>query len=144
MREWLSRGNSRPLPPDSSRAARGRYGEDRAADYCRRQLGYRIIARNWRYKRDELDLICRDGEVLVFVEVRLRKASAKVSGYHSVDRKKKAVLKRACMNYLRRLPSPPKHFRFDVIDAALSDDGRAEVRHFANVPLFPKHYTAQR
>ena len=55
-----------------TRAERGRFGEARAADFVRRELGYRILARNWRYKRDEIDLVCLDGAVLVFIEVRLR------------------------------------------------------------------------
>ena len=76
----------RRLPEESTRAQRGTFGEDLAADHCRRVLGYREIARNWRYKRDEIDLICQDGEVLVFVEVRARAESALVSGFYSVDR----------------------------------------------------------
>ena len=72
-----------------TRADRGRFGEARAADFVRRDLGYRILARNWRYKRDEIDLVCLDGLVLVFIEVRLRRASAKVPAYYSVDKKRK-------------------------------------------------------
>lgn len=133
----------RILDSDSSRAERGRFGEDLAADFCRLELGYREIARNWRHKRDELDLICRDGEVLVFIEVRARNAAALVSGFHSVDAKKKAVLLRACKAYIKQLPKPPKHFRFDVIDVVLHPDGRGEPRHYKNVSLFNKHYSAE-
>ena len=143
IRELFFRKGPRALSPGSTRAERGAYGEDLAAAYCRRELGYRQIARNWRYKRDELDLICRDGEVLVFVEVRSRSSSALVSGFHSVGRKKKAILQRACRNYLKQLQNPPKHFRFDVIDVALSKGGQGEVRHYANIPLFQKHYSAE-
>lgn len=131
------------LPAESSRAERGRFGEDLAADFCIRELGYRQIARNWRHKRDELDLICRDGEVLVFVEVRARDANALVSGFHSVDAKKKSKLLRACKAYIKQLPNPPKHLRFDVIDVVLHSDGRGEPRHYQNVALFNKHYSAQ-
>ncbi|MGB0417052.1 MAG: YraN family protein [Coraliomargarita sp.] len=141
--EQIFRKRQAILPKASSRAERGRFGEDLAADYCRQELGYRPIARNWRYKRDELDLICRDGEVLVFIEVRTRDAAALVSGLHSVDAKKKATLLRACKRYIKQLPKPPKHFRFDVIDVALHPDGRGEPRHYQNVALFNKHYSAQ-
>ena len=72
----------RRLPEESTRAQRGTFGEDPAADHCRRVLGYREIVRNWRYKRDEIDLICQDGEVLVFVEVRARSEAALVSGFY--------------------------------------------------------------
>lgn len=130
------------LKAGSSRAERGRYGEDLAAHYCRRELGYRVLVRNWQSKKDELDLVCMDGEILVFVEVRARAEEALVSGYASVDARKKKVLQRACKRYLKQLKNPPKHFRFDIIDVTLTDGGRGKVRHYANVPLFHKHYTA--
>ncbi|WPJ93960.1 YraN family protein [Coraliomargarita algicola] len=131
------------LGPNRSRAERGQFGEDLAADYCRRRLGYRIIARNWRYKRDELDIVCMDSGVLVFVEVRARAAHALVGGYHSIDAHKKRVLLRGCKSYINRLQNPPKHVRFDVIEVSISDEGEGCVRHFGNVPLFSKHYTDQ-
>lgn len=132
----------RHLPAGSNRAERGRYGEDLAARYCRKELGYRVLTRNWRSKKDELDLICMDNEVLVFIEVRARAAEALVSGYASVNARKKKVLQRACKSYLKQLQNPPKHFRFDIIDVTLDEGARGKVRHYANVPLFHKHYTA--
>jgi putative endonuclease len=131
------------IGPNSSRAARGQFGEDLAANYCRDRLGYRLIARNWRCKRDELDIICKDGRVLVFVEVRARASHARVGGFHSINAHKKKVLRRGCMAYINQLQNPPKHFRFDVIEVVLSPEGAGDVRHYANVPLFSKHYTAQ-
>ncbi|MFU8848269.1 MAG: YraN family protein [Opitutales bacterium] len=131
----------KPLPAESTRAERGRYGEDLAEHYCRSELGYRILARNWRSKKDELDLICLDAEVLVFIEVRSRAAAALVSGYASVNAHKKKVLQRGCKSYLKQLQNPPKHFRFDIIEVRLSDGQPGEVSHYANIPLFHKHYT---
>lgn len=142
IRERLFTKAPGKLPEGSTRAERGQYGEQLAADYCRAELGYRIIARNWRHKRDELDLVCMDGEVLVFVEVRARGADALVSGFHSVDAAKKKVLQRACKAYLKQLQNPPKHFRFDVVGVSLAEGQQGEVHHYANVPLFSKHYTA--
>ncbi|MFO8026473.1 MAG: YraN family protein [Opitutales bacterium] len=129
------------MPVGSSRAERGRYGEDLAERFCRKELGYRILTRNWRSKKDELDLVCMDQDVLVFVEVRARSKDALVSGYASVNARKKKVLQRACKSYLKQLQNPPKHFRFDVIDVSLEEGTCGEVRHYANVPLFHKHYT---
>lgn len=139
LRERFS-GKPRVLAYGANRSERGRFGEDRAAAFCRASLGYRIVARNWRSGRDELDLVCRDGEVLVFIEVRARDAAALVSGYHSVGPKKKKALQRAAKRYLMQLQSPPKHFRFDVIDIALTEGSCGELQHYANVPLFSKHY----
>ena len=134
-------GRPEKLASNSTRAERGQYGEDLAADYCKRTLGFQLIARNWRYKRDELDIVCVDAGVLVFVEVRARAANALVGGYHSIDAHKKQVLQRGSKAYINQLQNPPKHVRFDVIEVSLSDDGEGDVRHYGNVPLFSKHYT---
>ena len=134
-------GRPEKLASNSTRAERGQYGEDLAADYCKRTLGFQLIARNWRYKRYELDIVCVDAGVLVFVEVRARAANALVGGYHSIDAHKKQVLQRGSKAYINQLQNPPKHVRFDVIEVSLSDDGEGDVRHYGNVPLFSKHYT---
>lgn len=134
---------ARHLPLDASHIERGRFGEDLAAHYCKKQLGYKLLLRNWRCRGGEIDLICRDGKVLVFIEVRLRQAGALIAGVDSIDKKKKAILNKACCNFLSQTPAPVLHFRFDIIDVALNEEGVGKVRHFANVPLFSKHYTAK-
>ena len=143
IRSCVSGIRERRLPEESTRAQRGQFGEDLAADYCRRELGYRIISRNWSCQRGEIDLICQDGEVLVFIEVRARSEDALVSGYHSVNRHKKKILRRVCSRYLRRLKEPPKHFRFDIVDVSIREDGAGDVRHYSNIPLFNKHFSVQ-
>ena len=130
------------------RAGSGERGERLAADWLRRELGFRIVAYNWRSprdRRDELDLVARDGEVLVFVEVKTRAAGALVSGYHAVDGRKKTVARRAIEAYLAGLRTKPNTVRFDIVEVALpaakAAAGRApEVRHFANIPLFPPRW----
>jgi putative endonuclease len=136
-------GRPKKLVSNSTRAERGQYGEDLAVAYCKHTLGFQVIARNWRYKRDELDIICVDAGVLVFIEVRARAANALVGGYHSIDAHKKRVLQRGSKAYINQLQNPPKHVRFDVIEVSLSDDGEGDVRHYGNVPLFSKHYTTR-
>lgn len=93
--------------------------------------------------------MCRDGEVLVFVEVKTRSAAALVPGYFAVDRRKKKVLLSAIRAYLDRLTQRPRTFRFDIVEVVLSDtrcggvvnrDDVLEVIHFESVPLFPKHF----
>ena len=111
----------------------------------RSERGFRVIARNWRNpadRREEIDLVARDGEVLVFVEVKARARGALVPGYHAVDLRKKRVLRRAATAYLRSLGRSPRTFRLDVVEVATSagDAGLPEIRHFENVPLFPKHF----
>jgi putative endonuclease len=122
----------------------GAMAERHAAEWLRRERGFRILAMNWRNPRDlreELDLVCEDGGVLVFVEVKARNALAMVPGYYAVDRRKKRALTRACKAYLARLRPKPFTFRFDIVEVALPiGRGTPVVRHFENIPLFSKHY----
>jgi putative endonuclease len=134
-----------PPPPgaDTPQAIRGRQGEEAAAEFLRRS-GWAIVARNWRNGRDELDIVARDGPVLVFCEVRARAAQAVVPGYFSVTARKKRAVARAARAYLRGLAEPPAHFRFDILEVRMSDGAVSDVTHHANVPLFPKHFHAAR
>jgi len=129
------------LPSPSSAGDRG---EQLAAGWLKRERGFAIVTRNWRNprdRRDEIDLVCRDGDVLVFVEVKTRAAGALVPGYFAVDERKKRVLRRTIDAYLRALDAPPRTFRCDVVEVALPADGGApEILHFENIALFSKHY----
>lgn len=145
--------------PRSANARTGEAGETAAAEHLKR-AGLKVLARNWRNPadaREEIDLVCSDGEVLVFVEVKTRKSGALVGGYQAVDRRKKEVLLRACGAYLSRLRPPARQYRFDIVvvvhgrspqEAARGEAARLpaglrsvregmEVLHYANVPLFP-------
>jgi putative endonuclease len=125
----------------------GSRGEQAAADFLRHRHGFRIVTRNWRSprdRRDEIDLVARDGDVLVFVEVKAREAGALVPGYYTIDKRKRRVLRRAVHAYLTALPEPPLTFRFDVVEVSLSDRWPSQCLHFENVPLFPKGYQVAR
>jgi putative endonuclease len=130
----------------SDRAKAGADGERLAAAFLCKEKGCRIVARNWRSprdRRDEIDLVCRDGEVLVFVEVKARAAGALVSGFYAVNRAKKKVMLRACTAYLRRLGSAAQNltFRFDVVEVTrATKDEPPVVHHYENIPLFPKDF----
>ena len=128
-------------------AASGAQGEQAAADFLSTRHGFKVVARNWhspRDRRDEIDLVCRDGEVLVFVEVKARAADALVPGYHAVNERKKRALRRAVHAYLGALTHPPRSFRFDVVEVSLRDRLPPQCLHFENVPLFPKGYHVAR
>jgi putative endonuclease len=129
------------LPTDFG-AEKGRSAEDQAAAFLRRERGFRIVTRNWRNphdRREEIDLVGRDGGVLVFVEVKARAAGARVPGYYAVDPGKKRVLRRVCRAYLQRLRSKPRIFRLDVVEVELGA-GEPVIRHFQNIPLFSKYF----
>jgi putative endonuclease len=126
-------------------ASTGAAGERAAEKFLRRERGWTIVARNWRRprdRRDELDLVCRDGEVLVFVEVKTRSVHSLVPGLYAIKRRKKKALRRACASYLRGLgAAKPRTFRFDVVEVIIYAGGRPpDIRHFANVKLFPKRF----
>ncbi len=127
------------------RAARsrsdGRRGEILAERHLRRR-GYTIVTRNWRSphdRREEIDLVCRDGTILVFVEVKGRAAGARVPGYYAVNARKRKVLRRAIGSYLARLRPAPRTFRFDIVEVTWGARGPT-VLHFENIPLFSRHY----
>jgi putative endonuclease len=128
---------SAPLPAEV-----GRRAEAEAARFLRRERGFKLLARNWRNPRDrreEIDLIARDGAVLVFVEVKARSARARVPGFHAVDGRKRDVLRRACRAYLGRLDRKPRTFRLDVVEVEAGASGPV-LRHYRNIPLFSKYF----
>ncbi len=145
MIRWLKSLCDKLKPAESSspNAAAGARGEQAAADFLQARQGYAIVTRNWRSprdQRDEIDLVCRDGDVLVFVEVKSRAAGALVSGYEAVDERKKRALRRAVQGYLADLKPAPATFRFDIVEVTLSGRLPAQVMHYQNAPLFPKGY----
>lgn len=122
----------------------GTRGEQQAAEWLKRTRGFVVVTRNWRDPRDrrrEIDLVCRDGEILVFVEVKARAVGARVPGFYAVNARKKRIMRQAIDGYLAQLSRPPLTFRFDVVEVAHGSIGSIpEVLHFENIPLFPKHY----
>lgn len=97
----------------------GSLGESLACDYLARE-GWQVIARNWRTRRGEIDIVARDGEWLVFVEVRTRRASASGGDPHlgrpedSVTPRKQLQLAQMADAYLYQLPWTGR-WRIDVI-----------------------------
>jgi len=98
---------------DLSRVARGRWGEDRAATHYRR-LGYEVLGRNWRCSHGEMDLILRDGDLIVFCEVKTRRTDTYGSGFWAVDHRKQARLRRIAAAWLSANGHRSTSIRFDV------------------------------
>jgi len=136
MPAWFNRFLRQRAAPTPA-AARGAAGERLAAGHLRRR-GLALVARNWHNPhddREEIDLVCRDGNVLVFVEVKTRPDTARVRGFLAVDRRKKRVLRRAIHAYLAQLRHPPSAYRLDVVEVVTGDRQPPQVLHFENVPL---------
>lgn len=124
IRNWLGRDEP----------SVGGWGEKKAAEFLQREKGFRILERNWRSGKEEIDLIAYDGEVLVFVEVKTRKAGGLVPGYYSVNKRKKKALRRAMWAYMRQFKRRPRTYRLDVVEVNRYSDGNGEVLHFSNIP----------
>jgi len=95
------------------RAAAGAHAERLAAEFLAAR-GLAIVARNFRTRRGEIDLIARDGDTLVFVEVRLRQSQFFGGAAASITRAKGARLTSAAQAYLATLAHEPP-CRFDAV-----------------------------
>jgi len=111
----------------------GDRGEELAATFLD-EAGYRVMERNYRFERNEVDLVCFDpdrGGEIVFVEVKTRTGSGYGPPEASVTEKKRESLIKVSRAYLheRRLEGAPA--RFDVI-AILLGDGEPQIEHYEN------------
>ena len=108
----------------------GLWGE-RHAERILRAKGYKILGRRVRVgRRDELDLVARKDDVLVFIEVKTRRDETFGRPSSAVNRRKQAVLSRAALRYMARLKQRPPHFRFDIVEVIGDPDhGLREIRH---------------
>jgi len=109
-----------------NRAARGRAGEDAAAALLEAH-GYRIVGRNVRLPGGEIDIIARDGDVVVFVEVKARANASYGSAVGAVDARKRATLRAVASDWLQ-VAAPRAHARFDIVTF---DRGRATLHRGA-------------
>ncbi len=126
IREWL---NPRPLP---EHLRRGKLGEDAARRQLQQQ-GLKFLTANFRSERGEIDLVFRDGEVLVFVEVKTRSSEEWTRPAAAVNARKRRLLSLTALDYLRLLNQPPVKFRFDVVEVLLNDGEVREIRHLPNM-----------
>jgi putative endonuclease len=97
----------------------GRKGEDLAASYlC--NLGWEILERNYRTRLGEIDLVCRDRDSIVFVEVKTRTETDFARPDQSVTQRKQAKLRRLVEDYLVQHRQESADVRFDVLGVTLS------------------------
>lgn len=126
---WVQAWSQRRLP---LQVRRGRLGE-RAARRALRRAGLKVLATNFRSPRGEVDLVCRQGDCLVFVEVKTRSREDWTRPAAAVDADKRRRLSQAALDYLRLLNNPPVKIRFDVVEVLLDPEGRVQqVRHLPN------------
>jgi putative endonuclease len=113
---------------DGGRKARGRAAEALAAAFLE-GLGARVIARNHAIKRGEVDLVCEDGQTVVFVEVRSRSSEAQGGPEETVDRRKRRRFVAAATDWATRNGALERAIRFDVV-AVTFGEGEPRLEHF--------------
>jgi len=110
---------------------RGTLGE-RAAKAQLKKLGLKFLTANFRSARGEIDLIFRDQDCLVFVEVKARSSEDWTRPAAAVNARKRRLLSRCALDYLKRLKNPQVKIRFDIVEVLLTDGEVSEVRHLPN------------
>jgi putative endonuclease len=106
----------------------GRRGEDLAHRFLQ-QKGYLVVARNLRLRgaRVELDVVARDGETIVFVEVKARSTDAFGTPEEAVDAEKREHVVRAALAYLHAAGAKREQARFDIVSVLFG--GRTRIEH---------------
>ena len=98
----------------------GQEGEDLAAEHLEK-TGYRILFRNWKWGRNEIDIIAENNDFIIFVEVKTRSDDFQMHPVTAVNREKRNSIIRAADGYLQKFKID-KEGRFDVITVIKSVD----------------------
>jgi len=105
----------------------GHRGEDIAARYLQQQ-GYRIVQRNFRSRYGEVDIICTQQNVLVFVEVKTRTGTSFGSPEEAVTPAKRDHIRKVALIYLETCTQAFREIRFDVV-GIIMESGEARINH---------------
>ena len=114
---------------NQSKPRLGDWGEWIALKHLLR-LRYDVIARNWRIRRGEVDIISYDGDDLVFIEVKTREGAARLPPELNVDEEKQSQLEFLAHSFLGRHELTDIAVRFDLIAVETSDRKSFEIRHY--------------
>ena len=134
---WLiERWRGRALPEHLRRGALG----EAAARRHLESAGLKFLVANYRSARGELDLVFRDADCLVFVEVKTRSSEDWTRPAAAVNARKRRLLSQTALDYLKKLKQPQVRFRFDIVEVLLADGAVREVRHLPNSFALEKPY----
>ena len=125
----------------TDRRAQGLWGELQAERELKKK-GYSILGRRIRVPpRDEIDLLARDNQTLVFVEVKTRSREDFGRPGDAVNRSKRHFLSRAAVRYMMKLREKPDSFRFDVVEIIGTEPAPPKaVRHIENAFPLERSY----
>jgi putative endonuclease len=128
----LSRWRSRFLPSKAGHLRLGARGEKLAARYLRRH-GFKILYRNFRGRQGgEIDLVCRDRDTLVFVEVKTRTREDFGRPLEAVGQKKQRRISLGALAWLRLLGNPDILFRFDIVEVTIAEEAAPKIELIRN------------
>lgn len=105
---------------------------EKLAEKLLRGKHYAILCRNYKVKSGEIDLVARDGETLVFIEVKTRRATTRSRPAEGLSARQKKRIYHAAQSYLHQINDPGIIYRFDLIEIVLSGFGIRELRHWEN------------
>ena len=117
----------------------GELGECAARRFLKRK-GLKFLTANFRSPRGEIDLVFRDADCLVFVEVKTRSSEEWTRPAAAVDTERRRRLTRAGLDYLHLLKNPPVKVRFDIVEVLLEASAIHEIRHLPNTFEMQKPY----
>src|ERR1044071_3496325 len=110
----------------------GTRGENLACRFLRKN-GYKLLYRNFKGRTGaEIDVVCRDRDTLVFVEVKTRTREDFGRPLDAVDRDKRKRISRGALAWLRMLDNPDVLFRFDVVEVIVADEGKTRLELIKN------------
>ena len=104
----------------------GRWGEKRAVKAIKKR-GYRIIQTNFRAVVGEIDIIARDKDVLVFIEVKARRSVGQGPPAESLTPRKRHQISKAAAAFLKKHNLTGVDVRFDVVSVDMTPGGQVEV-----------------
>src|SRR5437764_12313332 len=137
---WHNRFSRWRKSPESGHLRRGARGERLARRYLKRS-GYKILLRNFRGRTGgEIDIVCRDNDTLVFVEVKTRGGEDFGRPVEAVSRDKRKRISRGALAWLRMLDNPDILFRFDVVEVIIAGDAKPRVELIKNAFPLSKPY----
>ena len=100
-----------------------------ATDWLRAH-GCRILARNFKGpRRGEVDIVARDGKLLLFVEVKTRHKDSRIRPLDAVDKPKQALIERGANAWLKQLGTRNLPWRFDVIEVYVEEGEKPRINH---------------
>ncbi len=114
------------------RSTLGAYGEQLAARHLT-ERGMVVLDRNWRCDLGEIDLVLRDGSLLVVCEVKTRTSTAFGNPIEAVTERKAARLRRLAARWLTEHSVRPKEVRIDVVGVLVPSGGPVQLEHVTGV-----------